>query len=261
MSPRASSSQTPRRSVKSSASSPKKSVARVKASTPKHRSPARKTTSKKLSSVFVQEKKIVQKARSSVQATKKSAPIAKPASPSRFRSILRTIGLQCIIAGSAAVILILMGMIERDVFTTKSGHASGVVTPATIGLEFDGRLALSFVVAEKDDRGYINVTNASAKDVFIALPSEWSRLEVVGASLEETQGELPLFGFTRYKLPKFASLRFAVPELPSDLLFDARGTGVAAIQLKTIHLDPLQTTSQTVLVQKQTLVRLGADGN
>ncbi len=253
MSPRASSTRTPtRRSAPKSPSVQKKNVKSPEKKISVQRRAKAKTSTKKLSTIF--EKK--------ASPSKKMTPVkhvtpTTHARPSRMSSILKTIGLQCIIAGSAAVILIMMGMIERDVFTTGSGRAMNVVSPATIGLEFEGRLALSCVVAEKDENGYISITNTSAKDIHISLPSSWSRLEVMNASLEETKGELPVFGFTRYKLPKFASLRFAVPELPSDFLFDARGTGVAAVTVKTVHLDDLKTTSQTVLVQKQTLVRIG----
>lgn len=169
--------------------------------------------------------------------------------------MLRSIGVQLLIAGCAIALLLVLGIVERTTFSTNPGKAASA-TPVTIGIEHERRTTLNIVFARKGVLGYVSITNMSADDVYLSLPSSWQRTEVVGAPIASVTHEIPVFGFVRWKLPARAGIRLEVDSAPGAVFFDSVAASVTAIDLKMIDLTTDSASSKVILVQKQALVPL-----
>ncbi len=169
------------------------------------------------------------------------------------------LGMHLIIAGSAICVMLLLGVIERNTFATRQSAAEDIV-PVTIGLEHSAPLSMSVLFARKENAGYVSITNQSSETIAINLPSTWTRTEVTGASLSDVKQEIPVFGFSRWTLPGNAGIKLLMPTAPEAVFFDSTSQSTAAVDLKTIDLSTLGVTNKVVLVQKQTLVSLWAQG-
>lgn len=223
--------------------------------------PSKKPSAKKTVKKIVKKTMPVRKpaAVTSVKAVKAMKPMKAPtltmtpiaAKPARNLHL----GMHAIIAGSAICVMLLLGVIERNTFSTLQGDAEDAV-PVTIGLEHDGPLSMSILFARKESAGYVSITNQSSETIHINLPSNWSRTEVTGADLKDVTQDIPVFGFSKWKLPGKAGMKLLMPEAPSAVFFDSVSASTAAIDLKTIDLATLGVTNKVVLVQKQTLVPL-----
>lgn len=164
------------------------------------------------------------------------------------------LGMHLIIAGSAIAVLLLLGIIERNTFSTRGTNAE--VVPSTIGLEHSAPLSLSMLFAKKDHAGYVSITNESNETIHLSVPSDWTRTEVTGADIKDVTHEIPVFGFTRWTLPGKAGIKMLQPESPAAIFFDSQSTATAAVDVKSIDLTTMSVTNKVVLVQHQTLVPL-----
>jgi hypothetical protein len=216
--------------------------------------PKKKITSKKAS------KKISAARKPAITAKKaiKKLPVkAKKQTAVAVRASSRSseIGMQFIIAGSAICVMLLLGAVAKNTFSTRTSDAANAV-PSTIGLEHNGPLSLSILFARKEDAGYMSITNESTETIAVSLPSGWKRTEVTGTGLDNVKQEIPVFGFTRWTLPGKAGMKLLTPDVPSAVFFDSTSASTAAVDLKTIDLTTLKVDSKVVLVQQQTLVPL-----
>ena len=191
-----------------------------------------------------------------VKAVKKQ-PVAKKvptvAVPVQKRSL--HLPMHFAIATSAIFVLMLLGFVDRATFSTLPGKAADMM-PATIGVEHDGPLTLSVLVARKEQAGYVSLANQSNADIHVSVPSSWKRSEVTGAPLAQVTSDIPVFGFTRWNLPAHAGIKMLLSEAPTSLFFDSTSTTSAEIDLQTIDLTNLHASSNVVLLQSQVLVPL-----
>lgn len=164
------------------------------------------------------------------------------------------LGMHLAIAGSAIAVLFFLGVVERNIYATRGSNAESV--PSTIGLEHDSPLSLSVLVAKKPGAGYVSMTNESNETIHISVPSSWTRTEVTGAPLADVSSDIPVFGFTRWKLPGKTGIKMLLPETPDAIFFDSVSEATTAVDLKTIDLETSQVSNRVVLVQKQSLVEL-----
>lgn len=163
------------------------------------------------------------------------------------------------IAGSAVAVLLLLGVIDRTTFATLGGRAAESM-PSTIGIEHQGPIGLSVLVARKIGGSYISVTNRSGELIHISVPSSWKRIEVTGAPLSSVTQDIPVFGFTRWTLPANAGIKLLSEEIPTALFFDSTSNQTTEVTLQTVNLDDESSTTRVVLLQKQALARLwGSD--
>ncbi len=203
------------------------------------RTPAR--VSKKLQSVAVV--KPLQ-----TQAPKVVVAVKKPVRSFHF-------GMHVMIAGSAICALLLLGFLERDIFSTNLSSAEDVA-PVTIGFEHSAPLSLSVLFAKKENAGYVSITNQSSETIYMNVPSSWTRTEVTGANLVDVTKNIAFFGVSRWTLPGRSGMKLLMPSAPSAVIFDSASVATAAIDLKTIDLTTLGVSNKIVLVQQQTLVPL-----
>lgn len=221
--------------------------------------PAKKTLAKTASKKKTATKKstaiTIAKTVKAVRAQKKLAMVAVSAPLATQKPRRLHLGMHVIIAGSAICVMLLLGVVGSGAFQTKESAAQDAV-PATIGMEHHAPLSLSVLIAKKEHAGYASITNQSNETVYVSLPSAWTRTEVTGASLKDVTQEIPFFGFSRWTLPGKAGIKLLMPSAPDAIFFDPVSTSTAAIDLKTIDLTTLNVTSNVVLVQKQTLVKL-----
>ncbi len=197
-------------------------------------------------------------------ALKKSTPIAKKAALQTKKPTILTnkpvikkgwdLGMQLAIATSAIAVLLILGILDQT-FSTQPSKAADVL-PATIGIEHDGPITLVVVVARKEKAGYTSITNESDETIHVSLPSSWKRSEVTGVPLSQVTQDIPVFGFTRWKLPARAGIKMLMDAAPTSLFFDSTSATTAAIDLQTINLATLSVSSKVVLLQKQALVQL-----
>lgn len=164
------------------------------------------------------------------------------------------LGMHLAIAGSAIAVLFFLGVVERNIYATRGTNAESV--PATIGLEHSSPLSLSVLVAKKPGAGYVSMTNESNETIHISVPSSWTRTEVTGAPLADVSSDIPVFGFTRWKIPGKTGIKMLLPETPDAVFFDSASEATTAVDLKTIDLETSQVSNRVVLVQKQSLVEL-----
>lgn len=182
--------------------------------------------------------------------TKAPAPVAAVKKPARSLHL----GVQLAIAGSAIAVLLLLAAVERNVFATRGSDAAAV--PVTIGLEHESPLSLSLLFAKKENAGYVSIRNGSTEDIHVSVPSSWVRSEVTGTDIGNITSDIPVFGFTRWALPKGAGMKMLLPESPQAVFIDSVSASVAAVDLKAIDLTTSTVMSKVVLVQKQSLIPL-----
>ena len=197
----------------------------------------------------------------SAAVKKAAAPIAKtaPAVTMKAKKPARSLhlGVQLAIAGSAIAVLLLLAAVERNVFATRGSDAAAV--PVTISLEHESPLSLSLLFAKKETAGYVSIRNGSTEDIHVSVPSSWMRSEVTGAEISDVKSDIPVFGFTRWSLPKGAGMKMLLPESPEAVFIDSTSNAVTAVDLKAIDLTTSQVSNKVVLVQKQSLIRLWTD--
>lgn len=184
---------------------------------------------------------------------KKEVPATKPSFLKRLH-----LGMHLAIAGSAIGILLILGIVDRATFSTGRSSAQSTL-PATIGVEHDGPLTLSILVARKEKAGYVSLTNRSDDEIHLSVPSGWQRSEVTGVPISEVTADIPVFGFTRWTLPARAGMKMLLSTAPQALFFDSTSNSSAAIDVQTVDLTTLEMTSRVVLLQKQLLVPLWGD--
>ncbi len=164
------------------------------------------------------------------------------------------LGMQLAIATSAIAVLLILGILDRT-FSTQPSKAAEVLS-ATIGVEHEGAITLSVVVARKANAGYTSITNQSNETIHVSVPSQWKRSEVTGVPLSQVTQDIPVFGFARWTLPAHAGIKMLMDDAPTTLFFDSTSATTAAIDLQTIDLTTLSASSKVVLLQKQVLVQL-----
>ncbi len=223
--------------------------------------PAKKTSAKKAPKKIVARKPVT--ALHSVKVTKKITQAVKPLMTQAPRTLVAVkkptrnlhLGMHAIIAGSAICVMLLLGIAEREVFSTNLSSAEDSV-PVTIGLEHTAPLSLSVLFAKKENAGYVSISNHSSETIHLNLPSSWKRTEVTGADLKDVMQGIPNFGFSRWTLPGKAGMKLLMDSAPSAVFFDSVSSATAAVDLKTIDLTTMGVSNKIVLVQKQTLVPL-----
>lgn len=184
---------------------------------------------------------------------KKAVPAKKPSFFKRLH-----LGMHLTIAGSAIAVILMLGMVDRATFSTGRSNAAQSM-PSTIGLEHDGPLTLSVLIARKEKAGYVSLTNGSDETIHVSVPSDWQRSEVTGAPLSAVTSDIPVFGFTRWSLPARAGIKMLLSVAPDSLFFDSTSKASTAVDLQTVDLVTLQTSSRVVLLQTQLLVPLWDD--
>ncbi len=210
--------------------------------------PAIKKVTKKPLAVAV-KKPVAQKIVKQTHAKRTHVSLKKPEKKSLH------LGMHLTIATSAILVLMLLGIVDRVTFATL-GSKAAEPTPMTIGIEHEGPVTLSVLVARKQLAGYTSIINQSNETVHISVPSDWKRSEVTGVPLADVVQDIPVFGFTRWKLPAHAGIKMLMDESPASLFFDSSSLATAAINLQTIDLTNLRANSKVVLLKNQALVQL-----
>lgn len=165
------------------------------------------------------------------------------------------IGMQLLIAGSTMTVLMVLGLFDRATFATLRSKASGHF-PATIGIEHQNPLKLLVVIARKNSSGYASIVNGSDDQIHISVPSGWKRMEVSGAPLSSFTQDIPVFGFSRWTLPPHAGIKMLTDSVPDALFFDSSSQSTTEIDLQTIDLIDLSSTSHVLLLKDHALARL-----
>lgn len=206
-------------------------------------------------SATMKKRKPVSKKKNVTVANRRQASVAalktNVAKKRRFSAM--NLAMHLVIAGSAATVLLLLGVVESSTFSTAKSTAEGTL-PVSIGLEYDSPLSVSAIFAKKENVGYLSFTNRSSKTIHVSFPSSWRRTEVSGAPIADFASEIPVFGFTRWTIPAYAGIKMLLPEAPSAVLFDSTSVHTAAIELSLVNLDTLSQSSRVVLLLKQALV-------
>ncbi len=211
----------------------------------------------------VQKKVVMKKAVSAPVAMKtvKKVPV-KPAVTTMKKPVVTVskgwnLRAQFAIAGSAIAVLLLLGAVDRVTFSTNPSDAASV--PATVGIEHVGPLRLSFLIARKQIAGYTSITNNSNETIHVSVPSDWSRNEVTGASLDDVTSDIPVFGFTRWTLPPRAGIKMLMSRAPAVLNFESTSRATAEIDLQTIDLTDLHASTKVILLKDQVMATLWGD--
>lgn len=188
---------------------------------------------------------------------KKSTPQAARATGSAiaqttraWRPMLRSFSMHAIVAGSAALVLVVLGTVQSGLFSTSQSHATQAPA-AAIAITHEGKASIDLLLARKGDAGYLSLENRSPVSVDIGLPADWQRTEVRGTDLESVHSSIPSFGFRTWTLPAGAGMKMLVPEAPRALLLENRSDDVAIVTLQGIDLVSETRTSATVLLQHQ----------
>lgn len=185
-------------------------------------------------------------------------PAVVTALPSKRRSLLASLGFQVFIAGSAAVVLLALGVVGQGLFATHGSQAADT-PPATVGLDHSSPLALSFVIARKELAGYVNITNDSPDPIRVSLPSTWQRVEVRGAALTDFPADIPAPDVVRWTIPGRAGIRLVLSAVPSSVHFDSVAASSAAVTVKSIDLTTEQIRTNVLLLKERATTGLWND--
>ena len=180
-------------------------------------------------------------------AVKPLMPNVKPLPPKRL-SLLSSLGFQVFIAGSAAVVLLALGVVGQGTFATHGSKAADDL-PATIGLDHSSPLSLSFLIARKGQTGYVNITNDSPDTIRVTVPAVWQRVEVQGAALKDVTADIPAQDLVRWSLPGRASIRMVLSSVPSGVSFTSTAVSSAAVTVKSVDLLTEQIRTTVLLLR------------
>lgn len=182
-------------------------------------------------------------------------PVVVTSLPVKRSSILSSLGFQVFIAGSAAVVLLALGVVGQGLFATHGSRAADT-PPTTVGLEHASPLSLTFVLARKDQAGYVNITNDSPDQIRLSVPAAWRRVEVQGALLKDVTADLPDPATARWTLPGKASIRMVVGDVPDSVLFQSTSPASAAVTVKSIDLGTEQIRTDVLLLKDHATANL-----
>ncbi|HRH93137.1 MAG TPA: hypothetical protein PKV72_01250 [Candidatus Peribacteria bacterium] len=168
------------------------------------------------------------------------------------------LGTQIAIAVSAMMVLALLGVVDRNVFSAALGNAEKTAPEVAIdiGLEHDGPADLSLLVARKGTLGYVEVSNTSNAPLKLSLPETWQRNEVRGGSIWLVTEEDPEFGYIRWMLPPKMSMTMKAKTAPDVITFHSPSGQTASIRVKSVDLTTDAKNERTLLFQTVAQVKL-----
>lgn len=168
------------------------------------------------------------------------------------------LGMQIAIAVTAMMVLALLGVVDRNVFSAALGNAEKTVPEVAIdiGLEHDGPVDLGLLVARKAPLGYVEVSNTSNAPLKISLPEGWVRTEVRGGSLWLVTEEDPEFGYIRWMLPPKMTMVMTTKKAPDVITFHSPSGQTASVRVKSIDLVSSAKNERTLLFQNVAQVKL-----
>lgn len=206
--------------------------------------------------VATKRKKTPKRAKRSVTtvAVKPTLPLVKPLAPKRL-SLLSSLGFQVFIAGSAAVVLLALGVVSHETFGTQGSKAADDVA-AGIGLEHSSPLSLSFLIARKGQAGYVNITNDSPDTIRVSVPAAWRRTEVHGAALKDVTADFPATDVVRWTLPGRAGIRMVLGAVPTNIRFDSTASSSAAVTVKSVDLSTEEIRTNVLLLKDRATTEL-----
>ncbi len=195
-----------------------------------------------------------------VRRRTKKKSIARRTSASRMveRVTSWNLGTQIAIAVSAMMVLALLGMIDRNVFSAALGNAEKAAPEVSIdiGLEHDGPVDLGMLVARKGTAGLIEVNNTSNAPLKISLPEGWERTEVRGGSIWLITEEDPEFGYIRWMLPPKMGMTLRTTSVPDVITYHSPSGQTASIRVTSVDVETSAKNQRTLLFQNAAQVKL-----
>lgn len=221
--------------------------------TPRHipaRRPARRTSRATQAAASATRRRTGQAKRANAQPSRSGEKVPRlrdTAMPPKM-SRTRWIWMQLVVAGSAALVLFVLGLVQQNIFSTRQSAAEDAPA-AAISVNHDGRASLDFLIARKGDAGYISIENRSPGPVELGLPAAWRRTEVRAASLDDITGSVPTLGFRTWQMPGNTGMKMLTADVPGSLLIENRSPDVLAIAMQSIDLHAEQRMISTHLLQ------------
>ncbi len=160
------------------------------------------------------------------------------------------------IAGTAIVVLLVLGSIDPGMFATLRGNAETGKEITQIGLEFDQPISVEMLFARKGKAGYVSIANTSGKMVKISVPEQWTRTEVRGKPISRFSSEPPELGFRRWTMPPQSGMSMLLPAAPAALRFLSPSQPTAAITLRSVDVASGEQFINVVLLKNEVEARL-----
>lgn len=124
---------------------------------------------------------------------------------------------------------------------------------AEIAIEHSMRMALSFSVSAIRGHGIIDISHDAAREIYVSLPSGWTRREVKGTSLATAASDPPMLGYKRWRIPADSTVSFALPVMPPAILAHNPSGIPLEVCVTRVDLDNNRTERNIVLMQEKSV--------